>query len=658
MNTIRIALAIMAAAVLAGPARAQVEADAVGIEALAHRLDQAESLRAVKRLEVSQAQYIQYRLWDNVEQLYSAEAEAIFGDERVQGPAAIRAQWQAIFGDLPEGPADGVLSVELVMTPVVTMMRDGDHARGRWHVVTLGGRLGGDAQWTGAIMENEYAREDGVWRISRVHYHPQFAGPYEQGWTNLTDDLKIVPYHYTPAQAGTPIPHDAAPPAAAADVDRASLAARIGALNGEDQVRNLQNIYGYYVDRKMWDDVGDLFEADGTLEIAGLGRWIGGASIRRGLERDGPPGLSEGEVNDRVQVNMTVTVHPSGDLATARGLEFGMIGQNGGDAFWTIATFENDFVRRDGTWRIARMRLYPQMRTDYYEGWADSWLPEPRPGGEHAPDLPLPALQGAQLPAFRSPHPVTGEGVAYPGGAVPVVAAAADLPRSTAVPPPQGELAPKLAMAIGYDAVENISSAFGNWLDDFQWRDLAALFTRDGIRLSPTVGYYVGPERIRTIQEARYGPPRHPRPSIPMHLRTQPVIVFGGDPAAALLRTRLLQFNSNFGRPGSMTSGIYNDSARVEAGTWKFGEVLIRHLWRSPGYAAGWARVPAGSGRRAAGSADELLERFPPDRPLVEDGLAPFPEIGPICFPYANPVTGRRSSASPPSGCGAPSATS
>lgn len=657
MKRIAIACALVAATLSAGPAAANEPAETERAT-LVHRLDQAESLRAVKRLEVSQAQFIQYRLWNAVEQLYSDDAEAIFGDRHVRGAAAIRAEWQALLGNLPEGPAAGVLSVELAMTPVVTMARDGDHAKGRWHVVTMSGRLGGSAEWTGAIMENEYTREGGVWRISKVHYYPQFAGPYDKGWTNVTDDLKIVPYHYTPEQAGTPIPDDARPAAAAeAQADPASIAARIAALNGEDEVRNLQNIYGYYVDRKMWDDVGDLFEADGTLEIAGIGRWVGAASIRRGLERDGPPGLREGEVNDRVQVNMTVTMDPSGNAAYARGLEFGMLGQNGGDAFWTIATFENDYVRRDGKWRIARMRLYPQMRTDYYQGWAKSWLPEPQPASDRAPDQSLPPLQDAQLPAFRSPHPTTGESVRYPAGWVPV-AAAGPLAPAAALQPPSAELPRKLAMSVGYDAVENISSAFGNWLDDFQWRDLAALFTVDGIRLSPAAGYYVGRERIRTIQEARYGPPRQPRSSIPMHLRVQPVVLFGPDPASAQLRTRLLQFNSNFGRPGSMTSGIYNDAARVEAGSWRFGEVLINHLWRSPGYAAGWARVPADFGRQAAPSPDDLLRQFPPDRPLAADGYAAFPHVGPICFPYANPVSGRRASTAPVAGCGAPPASS
>ena len=35
-------------------------------------------------------------------------------------------------------------------------------------------------------------------------------------------------------------------------------------MNDEDKVRNLQNAYGYYMDRKMWDDVTDLFTADGV----------------------------------------------------------------------------------------------------------------------------------------------------------------------------------------------------------------------------------------------------------------------------------------------------------------------------------------------------------------------------------------------------------
>ena len=50
------------------------------------------------------------------------------------------------------------------------------------------------------------------------------------------------------------------------------------------QIRNLQNKYGYYIDRKMWSDVTDLFADDGVLEIAGQGIWVGPKGVRKELE--------------------------------------------------------------------------------------------------------------------------------------------------------------------------------------------------------------------------------------------------------------------------------------------------------------------------------------------------------------------------------------
>nr|WP_260395071.1 nuclear transport factor 2 family protein [Sphingobium lignivorans] len=637
---------------LGAPGSTQTPANTAEVRQLAHDLDQAESLRAVKRLQTAHAQFIQYRLWDDAAQLYAKDAKAIFGEETVTGRAAIRAHLTARLGDAATGPAEGALSVELAMTPVVRMAPDGNHAKGRWHVVTIWGRRGGSAEWAGGIMENEYVRQNGVWRIATLHYFPQFAGPYDRGWTNVTEDLGIVPYHYTPEQAGTPIPRGNASAAKrrSAVPDKATLARRISALNAEDDVRNLQNAYGYYVDRKMWDDVADLFENDASVEIAGVGAWDGPASIRRGLERDGPPGLREGEVNDRLQLNMIVTISPGGNEARARGLEFGMLGKNGADAYWTVATFENRYVRREGKWRIAAMRIFPQMRTDYFQGWSRSWLPEPQVGPAFAPDRTSPALGPSDIPAFHYRHPVTAAPIAYPAGSRSVAnpaegRAAAPQADALAIDPRRD-----LARAVSYDAVENISGALGNWIDDFQWTDMADLFTADGVRLSPAAGYYIGPERIGAMQEARYGPLRRPRGSVPMHLRVQPVIHSNADGTSARLRTRLLQFNSNHSRPGSMTAGLYEDSARIEDGTWRFSEVLIRHLWRSPGYAEGWARVPSDFGRRAAPPPDKLLRDFPPDFPLKEDGYATFPSVSPICFHYANPVSGRLP-ASPMSRC-------
>src|SRR5690606_36481066 len=114
----------------------------------------------------------------------------------------------------------------------------------------------------------------------------------------------------------------------------------------EDQVRNLQNAYGYYVDRKMWDDVTDLFTADGVLEIANVGIYEGPDGVRRALERMGPAGLQHGELNDHMQLDMIVSIEPNGLEARARGIEWGMLGDaDDKTAFYTLAVLDRKSTR-------------------------------------------------------------------------------------------------------------------------------------------------------------------------------------------------------------------------------------------------------------------------------------------------------------------------
>ncbi len=72
---------------------------------------------------------------------------------------------------------------------------------------------------------------------------------------------------------------------------RADLAARAQRLADEQEVENLQKIYGYYYDRRMWDDVADLFADDGTIEMGQRGVYVGKARVREFLNLLGPVGL-------------------------------------------------------------------------------------------------------------------------------------------------------------------------------------------------------------------------------------------------------------------------------------------------------------------------------------------------------------------------------
>src|SRR5690606_20142759 len=97
----------------------------------------------------------------------------------------------------------------------------------------------------------------------------------------------------------------------------------------------------------------------------------------------------------------------------------------------------------------------------------------------------------------------------------------------------------RLARSSAYDGVVNVSSAYGYYLDDFQWMELASIFAKDGNKHSPFAGFYLGQDRIRAAATAMYGEPPATRPGISFHWRFQPVIHVSHDGRSANLRTRL-----------------------------------------------------------------------------------------------------------------------
>ncbi len=317
---------------------------------------------------------------------------------------------------------------------------DGKTAKGRWDAMILRSDVAGNASIEGGIFENEYVKENGVWKFADMHFYPLYQGPYETGWTNVEGkDLPIVPYHYDGDTAGVPIPEPVGTPAKAA-ATLSALEVRIRALNDEDQVRNLQASYNYYVDRKMWDDVADLFADDGVLEIGGIGVYDGAKGVAKAMERMGPAGLTRGQLNDHLVFDDVAQILPGGTEARDRGYELGLVGDaDKGEAHWEVNVFANRFVKEGGIWKVREMRLFPVFRSDYRQGWGKSRLSEAVPTGDQAPDHPVPAADRGStdevIPAFHAPNPVTRQQVALPPGKKFV--AVSLLTRSPAARPPR-----------------------------------------------------------------------------------------------------------------------------------------------------------------------------------------------------------------------------
>lgn len=643
----------------------------------------ADAVRQVKRVQHAYAHFAEFGLWDQMADLFADRGVLQIGKEEVRGRKAILAYMTESFGGGKLGLAPGDVTTRLQMTPVVNLSVDGKTAKGRWHELAMLGKLGGQARWAGGISENDYVLEGGHWKIARLHLTPMYGGSYEDGWKALESDIPAVPVHFTPQAAGVPIPKSTTRlQGTAIPKDEESAAIRLAAskealarMTGEDAGIRMQNIYGYYVDQKMWNDVTDLFAADGTLEIVGIGRWTGEQSIRRSFGNIGSNSLLHGEVNEHLQLEPIVTVAPGGREAWTRVFQLGLLGQNGVGGWWTHSIVETHILQgTDGIWRIKEMRIFPKLRTDYYQGWHKSQLAEPKPAKGYEPDAPpslkLPTDQ-AWVPAFKILHPSTGQPITYPSdmnviGAddftqIAVATTSAGQGDTTLLTDAaMAELERSLAVAKAHDAVENVSHAFGAFLDDFDWANSSQLFARTGRRGKYQVGFYIGPERIYKAESGQYGPKPSPRKSVQIHLRVQPVIDVAANGMSAKLRTRLFSMNASTTVSGSFQGAMYpNDKLVMQEGVWKFQHQSIDEFYfRSAGYENGWAKVPPMDQTeqfapdRKPSIMDKLRTGNPPDVNILDMGLravgfAPnyefvdFPDVKPMWFHYKNPVSGR-----------------
>ena len=612
-------------------------------DALARDLARLESLRAIKDLQRTYAHLSQFGQWTAMASLFAEHGILRRGEERVEGRAAIAASLEQGAAGM-DGIAPGSLHTEIIDQPLVTLAPDGQSAKARWSSMGFLGDGLGRARIEGGLQTNDYVLEGGHWRIAALHYHPQFEGDYADGWRNVGGaELPIVPFHFTSDESGVPIP-PATGAAAPTPLGAADLAARIQRLNDEDAVRNLQNAYCYYVDRRMWSDVVDLFVDDCAAALHTTGIHRGKDGVRRALEQMGPEALSHGQLNERPIFDLVVDVRPGGTEAFARGIEIGLLaGPAHPQGGWAFAVFHNRFVKDGVLWKLAELRITPLLAADYAIGWGTGGDPQVA----HARG-DIPAFIGVtpQTIAVVEPGVLTGPA---PRPAEPPPADMADLPR-------------RLARSAAFDGVENVSSAYGFYLDDFQWTELAAIFAEKGNKHSPFAGYYLGRDRIAGAANASWGPPPKLRPAISFHWRTQLVIHVSHDARSANIRTRLFQPRTSKDPDatpsrfymGGMHGGMYpNDQAVLEDGIWRLWSLTIdEHYFVSPDWKAGWAGAAA---RKDATPfpPSKLLTLYPPDVLLTDLGIREegfrggtgteieWPGILPMWFHYRNPVSGR-----------------
>jgi hypothetical protein len=210
--------------------------------------------------------------------------------------------------------------------------------------------------------------------------------------------------------------------AATSDADLASiegqlqaLGKRITRLHDLTQVETVQHAYGYYVDKAQWRSLSDLFDDNATLEIGGKGVFLGKARVFEYMTVGlGPIGPHDGLLIDHQQFQCLPTINDDGVTARARCIAFVM--SSGG---WGHVYYEDQYVKKDGVWRISTLHGPFNMYAGYKLGWVDNVIvntfPEKFPPW---PDLPPTVVYLAYpsyyIEPFHYPNPVTGKAMPRP----------------------------------------------------------------------------------------------------------------------------------------------------------------------------------------------------------------------------------------------------
>ncbi|KAF2198744.1 hypothetical protein GQ43DRAFT_492914 [Delitschia confertaspora ATCC 74209] len=546
------------------------------LNSLARSISRVESIREIKDVQKQFAQLAQFGRFNDMASLFTNNGTLKWGNQTAAGPSAIEHWLRNDAGNM-NGIGRGSLNTIVVETPLVSLSVDGRRAKGRWNGLRFMGDGAGKTRIEGGIYENEFVFKDGRWKISLLHYHALYRGDnYTDGWRNVGGSIPIIPYHFMPESAGVPVPE----PVEEAEETKATveeLAHRITRLNDEDEVRNLQHAYGFYVDRRMWTDVIDLFSANGTFS-SGFGSTHGEAGIREELERQGSEGLKKGVLNDRLIFDTIVQVDPNGREAITRGFEIGMIGDAMiQTASWEFRVFRNHFIKENGLWKFRALEYSQTLVADYKVGWGY--------GGISSHALIPPAFINITM---RSSQKLGPDGT------------------STNVT----DLQRRLRRSAAFDGVENVSAAYGYYADDLQCKPLGVIHATNGHKLTPFTGFYHGPQRITKACEGNYGQNRTaPRSAVSFHWRPQSVVQVSEDGRSANLRARLLQPSTSKDKAGSFNGAIYHDHCTT----------IDEFYWQSSSWAGGWAVVTP-TNKTSNNSESDLAKKFPPDLSLKEAG--------------------------------------
>jgi len=165
------------------------------IDALKNEVGRLNDVNAIRHLHYAYGYYIDKCMYDEVVELFSDSSELRFLNGIYRGRAGARrlyCDWfRNYFTKGHNGPIYGFLLDHLELQDIIDVAPDRKTAKARFRGFLMGGSHKSKKEeipglptqfWEGGIYENEYVRENGVWKIKLLNYCMLWQADYDKGW--------------------------------------------------------------------------------------------------------------------------------------------------------------------------------------------------------------------------------------------------------------------------------------------------------------------------------------------------------------------------------------------------------------------------------------------------------------------------------------------
>jgi hypothetical protein len=178
------------------------------VEKLEARLQITEDIEAIKKLQRAYGYYLEHwqeeqllGLWSHDPNVsFEANASGQFkGWEQVQECFHFGDHYTAYAGEKIAPPE--YLHILMPTAGIVDLDTNGETAKGRWYGFFLGALPRGGklrALIGCGIWENEYIKENGIWKLRKIYWNDIISSPLDEGWVK-TPYIANPPAKYKPA---------------------------------------------------------------------------------------------------------------------------------------------------------------------------------------------------------------------------------------------------------------------------------------------------------------------------------------------------------------------------------------------------------------------------------------------------------------------------